>query len=114
MFDLEQYRNERRELIDSEIDRFSGLLAQRENITQVILFGGCAAGDIHAFSDIDLMVIMDTDKGFFDRLDELYLYLQPRIQTDILAYTPHEFEALRKNRNFVRHAVETGRVIVEK
>lgn len=39
--------------------------------------------------------------------------LQPNVDLDLLVYTPNEFEIMRE-RDFMRHALDTGQVIYEK
>jgi hypothetical protein len=48
-----------------------------------------------------------------DRLEELYRHWNIRRAVDILAYTPEEYEELLKENEFVREAVQKGRVIYE-
>ena len=50
---------------------------------QIILFGSAAREDLGLFSDIDLIVIMESDKNFIDRLAEFYQEIQPS-NADIL------------------------------
>ncbi|MBC8204097.1 nucleotidyltransferase domain-containing protein [bacterium] len=113
MFDFELYRRERLARINSEIIRFQDLLGRRSDIKKAILFGSCAAGEMNAFSDIDLIVVMETEKNFSQRQDDIYLYLNPEIQTEVLVYTPEEFTRLSAERIFIRRAAETGKVLVE-
>lgn len=77
----------------------------------VLLFGSRARGTHDQLSDIDLIVVYDTDKRFLDRLEELYRLWDLPGAVDILAYTPQEFEEMKVNSGFVADAVEQGRVI---
>ena len=38
---------------------------------RVILFGSCVSGKTHQDSDIDLLIVKDTDRPFFQRLAEV-------------------------------------------
>ena len=77
----------------------------------VLLFGSRARGTHDDLSDIDLIVVYDTDKRFLDRLEELYRLWDLPGAVDILAYTPQEFEEMKERSGFVADAVEQGRVI---
>jgi 2-iminoacetate synthase ThiH len=44
-------------------------------------------GDIHEFSDINLIVIKDSQKGFYERLKGVGLLVMPELGADILVYT---------------------------
>jgi predicted nucleotidyltransferase len=66
---------------------------QRRGATAGYLFGSYARGDADAWSDVDLVVVMPTDRHFVERpldLDEVLDALP--VATDILVYTPEEFE----------------------
>jgi uncharacterized protein len=87
---------------------------QRFDPQSIILFGSHAKGDADDESDIDLIVVYETDKRFLDRLRELYMAWNLPRGVDILAYTPAEFADLKVSREFVRNAVRTGRVLYER
>ncbi len=94
-------------------DELNGILARLRSdasVRKVILFGSMARGDTHEWSDIDLIIVKDTDKKFLDRLDEFYT--GPSEPKDILVYTPEEFEYM-KERPFVKNALKEGKVLYE-
>ncbi len=80
---------------------------------RVILFGSLATGNVGKASDIDLIIVKETDKRFLDRADEFYLAIDPTKAMDILVYTPQEFEAMQATSSFIRRAVPEGRVLYE-
>lgn len=96
--------------LEDELDRIMGVLRAR-NVEKVILFGSLARGDVGSTSDIDLIVVQDTDKRFLDRLDEIYSAVQPRMALDVLVYTPEEFVSMKESSSFVRRALSEGRVL---
>lgn len=79
----------------------------------LLLFGSRARGDADELSDIDIIVVYDTEKRFLDRLAELYRLWDLPGAVDILAYTPEEFTRMKETSDFVATAVEQGRVIFE-
>ncbi len=81
---------------------------------KIILIGSLAAGKVHSTSDIDLIIIKETDKRFIERLDEFYTQVKPGIATDFFVYTPKEFMEIKRNSQFIRYALKTGKVIYEK
>jgi predicted nucleotidyltransferase len=81
---------------------------------RIILFGSHAQGSADEESDIDLIVVYDTEKRFLDRLRELYMAWDLPRAVDILAYTPQEFAELKSTRPFVQDAVATGKVLYER
>lgn len=84
------------------------------NPEKVILFGSFNHGDLNSRSDIDLLVVWDTDLPFLERTQVFYDAIQPDLAMDILIYTPEEIERLQENNPFIRKALAEGRVIYEK
>lgn len=82
-------------------------------VQQVILFGSYAAGRRDLFTDLDLLVIMDSDADFVTRNADLARRIHASVALDLLAYTPQEIERLR-DRPFIRQALKTGVVLYEK
>ena len=82
-------------------------------IRKIILFGSFARGDESKRSDMDLVVIMDTDLRFFDRVDlcnALYGIFDTGL--DILPYTATEFSKI-SHRPFIKNIIDEGVVIYE-
>ena len=54
----------------------------------LLLFGSYARGRNDLLADFDLMVIMESDLPFVERLGMLYRHLAPRVAVDLLVYIP--------------------------
>jgi predicted nucleotidyltransferase len=80
---------------------------------KVILFGSQARGEQDEWSDVDLIVVYETDKRFLDRLEELYAMWDLPLAVDILAYTPQEFARMSRESAFVADAAANGRIVFE-
>lgn len=106
--------HERREALERELRRYMDLLVRRYRPERIILFGSLAQGRFHEDSDIDLVVVAESDKGFLDRLEEAYVLLDPRESLDLFIYTPREFQRLIRSRPFFREEVlKKGKVLYE-
>ncbi|MBI2842172.1 MAG: nucleotidyltransferase domain-containing protein [Armatimonadetes bacterium] len=82
---------------------------------KAILFGSTARGDADRWSDIDLIVIKDTNRRFPDRQADVIDAIQPDFALDVLVYTPDEFDRMLAEENpFLTYAVEEGKVIYER
>ena len=82
---------------------------------KIIVFGSLARGNVHSWSDIDIVIIKQTDLPFLQRLHEVRRLLQPRVGTDILVYTPEEFRQLSERRLFFQEELlDKGIVIYER
>jgi predicted nucleotidyltransferase len=80
---------------------------------KIILFGSLARKEWDDTSDVDLIIVYNTDKRFMERLRELYLSWDIPRAVDILAYTPGEFQRMTKECYFVQDVVKNGKVIYE-
>ncbi len=103
---------ERREVLEKEIRRFVETLRREIDPEQILLFGSLATGEIHSWSDIDLVIVMKTDLPFIERLHFIRRLLKPRVATDLLVYTPEEFEQLARERPFVREEIVSKGVVL--
>ena len=93
------------------LERTTALLACKPEVRRVILFGSYATGRRDLFTDLDLLVVMDSKEDFLARSVSLRREIGSPVDMDLLVYTPGEFERLRQ-RGFVRFAVEMGRVLL--
>lgn len=83
---------------------------------RVILFGSYAHGTPTPDSDVDLLVVLDTDASAIERYLAVSRLLYPRpFPMDILVRTPAEIEqAPRTNDFFIREILDQGRVLYER
>jgi predicted nucleotidyltransferase len=96
--------------LNAELERILNRLKKDPSVRKVLLFGSLARGDARDHSDIDLIVVKDTQMRFLDRLDEFYD--DAREAMDILVYTLQEFEEM-KERPFVKRALREGKMLHE-
>ena len=81
----------------------------------IIVFGSVTKGTADEYSDLDLLVVMDTHLEYHARASAIYrvVYRIP-IPKDIIVLTPEEFESEKENPlSFVSEIVRTGRVFYE-
>jgi predicted nucleotidyltransferase len=106
---------ERRALLEAELERFVVVLIEHYRPQKILLFGSVATGETTEWSDVDLVVIKDTEKSFLDRTKEVIQLIQPCIGVDILVYTPEEFARLFQERRFIRdEIIGKGKVLYER
>lgn len=100
-----------------EIKRLQSSMApifRRNHVSKAVLFGSAARDDETKKSDIDLMIVMKTDKRFFDRYD-VFDDISEIIKgssVDLLIYTPQELESI-SHRPFIRKILSEGKIIYE-
>ncbi|MDD5167743.1 MAG: nucleotidyltransferase domain-containing protein [Syntrophales bacterium] len=100
-----------------EIKRLQSLMTpifRRNDVSKAVLFGSAARGDETKKSDIDLMIVVETDKRFFDRYDAFdeISEIMKGTSVDLLIYTPQELENI-SHRPFIRKILAEGRIIYE-
>ncbi|HEX9666273.1 MAG TPA: nucleotidyltransferase domain-containing protein [Thermodesulfobacteriota bacterium] len=82
---------------------------------KIIIFGSCAREDADEYSDIDVVVIKQTDKRFIERLIEAAKFLDNDLgKVDVFVYTDEEFEEMKRSGNpFIEKVLKEGRVIYQ-
>jgi predicted nucleotidyltransferase len=82
---------------------------------RIYLFGSWSRGEEDELSDLDLVIIKQTDAPFWERLREAASLLPADIGgVDILVYTPDEFAVMQQNGNaFAEMITEEGRLIYD-
>ena len=101
----------------NEIDHIKKLLLpvfKQTNTEKVYLFGSLARGTQTRKSDIDLMIICQTNKRFFDRFEDyekIHKILSDR-SVDMLIYTNDELSKI-SHRAFIKGILEEGVVLYE-
>ena len=96
--------------LERALERAVKELRAMPEVQRVILFGSYATGRKDLLTDLDLLVVMESDQEFVTRTARLYQKLEPGVDLDLLVYTPAEFERLRGS-GFVGHAATTGKVL---
>lgn len=83
---------------------------------KVVVFGSYASDAATPTSDIDLLIIWDSDLPRDQRQEIISRALRPRrIPMDILAYTPAEVTRCQRTPgSFVAHILATGKVLYER
>ena len=106
----------RRDELKAELDRIVKILIEEYKADKIILFGSMALDDekdLPEWADIDLIVIKDTNKPFFDRLEEVVEIVKPDIAADIIVYTPKEMQEFEKTVFYNEEIAAKGKVIYE-
>ncbi len=104
----------RKAALEAELARILPLLINEYGAEKVIVFGSLATGYVGEWSDLDLVVIKDTEKGFMARIDDVTRIIRPRLATEVVVYTPAGFARMCEGRRFLREeVVAKGRVVYE-
>jgi predicted nucleotidyltransferase len=102
----------RKKVLQKELERILPILINLR-VKKIILFGSLSVGKVHRSSDIDLVIVRESNQRFLDRLDELYRTIKPNYGIDFFVYTPEEFEEMCLTNLFLKRAVKEGRLLYE-
>jgi predicted nucleotidyltransferase len=96
---------------EAELERIrSGL--RRYAPLRAWLFGSYARGDYNAASDVDLLIVKETDLPFVERAAEVWRACESGLSIEPLVYTPNEFERmLRQGNPLIERALQEGVLI---
>jgi predicted nucleotidyltransferase len=104
--------------VDSELQELSekiGPILKRYGVQKAIIFGSLARGEATRRSDLDLILVQQTEKRFLDRYEGI-LYelgaLAGNRDLDLLIYTPEELKSI-SHRPLIATALREGKVIYE-
>jgi len=84
--------DKRRRLLDTALAELVALCALKSSIREVFVFGSYATGAVGPHSDLDLLVVRETDLPRLQRGDDLLIERDSPIPVDLLVVTPVEFE----------------------
>ena len=107
--------------IEEVLQKIVETLKREYDPEKIILFGSYARGNPSRHSDLDLLVVKDTEQARADRVAEVSRLLRwvrqapVRLPMDILAKTPAEVEQrLVLGDDFMAEIIEEGRVLYER
>jgi predicted nucleotidyltransferase len=97
----------------ADIKRTAQQLGEAAHAERVILFGSHARGDAGEQSDVDLLIIAETDEPRFKRSRGLYQALRPYpFAMDLVVYTPQEIEQARQSPlSFISTVLREGKTL---
>ena len=105
-------RQEYRELLRRSVEGIASRLAPLD-AEKISLFGSYARGRADLFTDLDVLVIMNTDKPFIERAGDIYRLLCLPVDADVLCYTPEEFRRMCDT-PFMKKILEDEVILYEK
>jgi len=106
---------DKRERIPFEvIFEIAGKISERFKPQKIVLFGSYAYGVPGPESDIDLLIVMDTDLREIQQSQKIRQYLNPLFGIDLIVYTPeHLAKRLEWGDSFVEEIITKGKVLYE-
>ena len=98
---------------EQDIVKVAELIGKTIDAERVILFGSHARGEADENSDVDLMIIAESELPRFKRSRKLYKIFRPyQFGMDLVVYTPYEVEkGMGSPVSFVSHVLREGKTI---
>ena len=100
--------------IEEKIKQIVGKIVKEYQPEKIILFGSWAWGEPNKDSDVDLLIVKNSQKSRMERETEVDTLLCPReVPLDFLIYTPEEIKmSINVNHNlFVEDIIRNGKVL---
>lgn len=106
----------KKEALEGMLSEVVRRVVEVANPDKIILFGSYAYGKPHKESDLDILVVMESDLPRYKRSVPIYKALADLfVPLDILVYTPQEIEAWRDvPQAFITSVLKKGKVLYEK
>lgn len=101
-------------LMNKEVESLVSQIRRRYNPQRIILFGSFARGDYDKYSDIDMLIIKDTNKRFLDRIGEVLNACDYSRPFEPLVYTPEEIADMSRWNFFIKRVLKEGKVLYER
>jgi predicted nucleotidyltransferase len=80
----------RRAVIAEAIEELCMMARGRSDVRSVIVFGSAASGKIGPTSDLDVVVVRDTQLPRTERADDLLMGIRAPVGVDMIVVTPSE------------------------
>ena len=95
----------------NEIEKVARKIGEQTGARAVVLFGSHARGQAGTNSDVDLLVIAESDLPRHKRSRQLHLMFKPYpFAMDILVYTPNEVDTEREFEfSFISRVLKEGK-----
>lgn len=98
--------------LEEALDRVVAQLRAIPGVRRVSVFGSYARGRRDLFTDLDILVVLDTTDPIPERLARLYRQLDVPVDMDLVVWTPSEYERMRE-RSFGRSITAEEHVLYE-
>ena len=106
--------DERERIPQEAIDEVASQIAEKFKPHKIILFGSYARGNPRPESDVDILVVMETNLKESQQSLEIRRYLNIFFGLDLILYTPeHLKERIEMGDYFVQDILSEGMVLYE-
>ncbi len=104
------FANQRRQMLDAELERLVAEMPQL-GMTRMWVIGELAMGRVTAESQLDIVLIQETDEPWQRRADFWNVHLRPRVGTRFSVFTSQEFDDLSGSDPLLISAATEGELV---
>jgi len=106
-------KRERKKILETALDSIRQQLI-RLGAIRIMLFGSLNEDTVDMYSDLDLFVIMPSNKTGKQWMDFIYEKIEREVASDIIVYNEQEFKDNLAGNSFVDEITNTGTIIYDK
>lgn len=89
-------------------------ILKKKKVLEAYLFGSCADKSNDEYSDLDICIITESKRTFFERFKDFPELYELGYPIDLLIYLPEEKERMLKNGNaFLENIIEHGVCLIK-
>ncbi len=103
------YTDRKRLIAQEMVQRIVGHLHPEK----ILLFGSVARNRARQTSDVDFIILKDSEKTFKERMNILYSVLEREEDVDMFWYTNEELERMQEGSPFIRNALKEAEILYE-
>ncbi len=104
----------RKRIPSTAIDDVARQIVEKFHPKKIILFGSYAYGTPRAESDVDLLILMDSQLSETDQAIQILNQIDYLFGLDLLVYSPELFEQrLKWGDSFLREVADRGKILYE-
>src|ERR1700722_6736634 len=98
----------RRDLLAEGVDRLRATLGSFSGVKGALVFGSYARGESGPDSDLDIILVRETELAPHRRDDDVRASLRLGVPYDLVTLTPVQFERLPRESGFYAQALREG------
>jgi hypothetical protein len=102
---------QRRQMLEAELQRITPEL-QPFGALRAYLVGDLPRDIVHPDTELELLIVQETDAPFHRRADFWTAHLRPQVGTRFLVYTPQELEELEQVDPLILDAQRLGATVL--
>ncbi|ODS34920.1 hypothetical protein BEH94_02500 [Candidatus Altiarchaeales archaeon WOR_SM1_SCG] len=97
---------------EKEVEKITGQIKEKYKPDKIILFGSSAKGNVTENSDIDMLIIKDTNKRRVERIREVLSIVDYDLPFEPVVFTNEELrKRLALNDFFIKNILKEGKIL---